>query len=46
VVRQGGQPLMLVLDDLHAADTPSILLLEFVARELSDARVLVLGALS
>ena len=29
-----GQPLMLVLDDLHAADAPSILLLRFVAREL------------
>jgi len=35
---------MLVLDDLHAADAPSILLLRFVARELGDARVLVLGA--
>ena len=39
-----GQPLVLVLDDLHAADAPSILLLRFVARELGDARVLVLGA--
>jgi tetratricopeptide (TPR) repeat protein len=39
-----GRPLMLVLDDLHAADAPSILLLRFVARELGDARVLVLGA--
>jgi tetratricopeptide (TPR) repeat protein len=38
------QPLMLVLDDLHAADAPSILLLRFVARELGDARVLALGA--
>ena len=38
------QPLMLVLDDLHAADAPSILLLRYVARELGDARVLVLGA--
>jgi tetratricopeptide (TPR) repeat protein len=35
---------MLVLDDLHAADAPSVLLLRFVARELGDARVLVLGA--
>src|SRR5262249_58003873 len=40
----GMQPLMLVLDDLHAADAPSILLLRFVARELGDARVMVLGA--
>ena len=39
-----GQPLMLVLDDLHAADAPSILLLRFVARDLGDARVFVLGA--
>src|SRR5262249_47244287 len=39
-----GRPLMVVLDDLHAADAPSILLLRFVARELGDARVLVLGA--
>src|SRR6516225_2085631 len=39
-----GQPVMLVLDDLHAADAPSILLLRFAARELGDARVLVLGA--
>ena len=38
------QPLMLILDDLHAADAPSILLLRFVARELGDARVLLLGA--
>src|SRR5215471_9550039 len=38
------QPLMLILDDLHAADAPSVLLLRFVARELGDARVLVLGA--
>jgi tetratricopeptide (TPR) repeat protein len=45
-VRNAGvvQPLMLVLDDLHAADAPSILLLRFVARELGGARVLVLGA--
>ena len=35
---------MLVLDDLHAADAPSLLLLQFVARELGSARVLVLGA--
>src|SRR5262249_58609412 len=39
-----GQPLVVVLDDLHAADAPSILLLRFVARELGEARVLVVGA--
>lgn len=38
------QPLMLVLDDLHSADAPSILLLRFVARDLDESRVLVLGA--
>ncbi|MCH8987314.1 MAG: protein kinase [Chloroflexi bacterium] len=37
------KPLVLVLDDLHWADHPSLLLLEFVARELASARVLVIG---
>ncbi|MDQ4064823.1 MAG: protein kinase, partial [Actinomycetota bacterium] len=36
-------PIVLVLDDLHWADTSSLLLLEFVARELRDMRVLVIG---
>ena len=35
---------MLVLDDLHAADAPSLLLLQFLARELGSTRMLVLGA--
>ena len=35
---------MLALDDLHAADAPSLLLLRFIARELGSMRVLVLGA--
>ena len=30
------QPLVLVLDDLHAADPPSLLLLRFLARELGS----------
>jgi DNA-binding SARP family transcriptional activator len=38
------RPLVLVLDDLHAADEPSLLLLQFVVRELADSRVLVIGA--
>ena len=38
------QPLILVLDDLHAADTPSILMLRFAARAVQDARVMVVGA--
>ena len=35
---------MLVLDDLHAADAPSLLLLRFLARELGSARILLLVA--
>jgi DNA-binding CsgD family transcriptional regulator/tetratricopeptide (TPR) repeat protein len=34
-------PLVLIFDDLHQADASSLLLLEFVARELSDSRLLV-----
>ena len=37
------QPVMLILDDLHWADKPSLLLLQFVARELAGSRLLVLG---
>jgi DNA-binding CsgD family transcriptional regulator len=37
------QPLLLVLDNLHGADTPSLLLLEFVAQELAGSRLLVVG---
>ncbi len=38
------QPLVLVLDDLHGADAPSLLLLQFLARELGGVRLLVVGA--
>jgi predicted ATPase/class 3 adenylate cyclase len=38
-----AQPLLIVVDDLHWADRSSLLLLQFVARELRDARVLVVG---
>ncbi len=38
------RPLVLVLDDLHAADAPSLLLLEFLAGELDGSRVMILGA--
>jgi hypothetical protein len=38
------EPILLILDDLHAADRSSLLLLEFVARELTEARILVIGA--
>ena len=37
------QPLLLILDDLHAADEPSRLLLEFLVRQLRGARLLVVG---
>ena len=37
------QPLLLVLDDLHWADEPSLLLLQFLAHELGSAHVLTLG---
>ena len=39
-----ARPLVLVLDDLHAADEPSLLLLQFVARELVDSHLLIVGA--
>ncbi len=39
-----GRPIVLVLDDLHAADAPSLLLLRFLARGLGSARMLFLGA--
>jgi tetratricopeptide (TPR) repeat protein len=39
----GTRPLVLVLDDLHWADTPTLLLLRFLARELAGARLLVVA---
>jgi DNA-binding SARP family transcriptional activator len=36
-------PLAVVLDDLHAADTPSLLLLRFFADEVAEARILIVG---
>ena len=37
-----SQPLAIILDNLHWADKPS-LLLEFLAQEFSDSRLLVIG---
>jgi tetratricopeptide (TPR) repeat protein len=37
------EPLVVVLDDLHCADRPSLTLLEFLAPQLGDARLLVVG---
>jgi DNA-binding SARP family transcriptional activator/tetratricopeptide (TPR) repeat protein len=39
-----ARPLVLFLDDLHAADEPSLLLLQFLARELGESRLLLVGA--
>jgi DNA-binding SARP family transcriptional activator len=39
-----SQPIVLVLDDLHAADAPSLLVLRFLARQVGSSRILLLGA--
>jgi eukaryotic-like serine/threonine-protein kinase len=38
-----SRPLVLILDDLHWADEPSLLLLKFVARQASESGLLVVG---
>lgn len=38
-----AKPLLVVLDDLHWADAPSLLLLVFLAREFQSSRMLVVG---
>jgi len=40
----GDQPLVVVLDDLHDADAPSVALLQFAARTLAGEPVLLLAA--
>ena len=44
--RGGGRrgPVLLVLDDVHWADQPSLLLLRHLARELREVRLLVMAA--
>ena len=37
------RPLLVVVDDLHWADVPSLSLLAFLASELNDARLVVVG---
>jgi class 3 adenylate cyclase len=37
------RPILLVLDDLHWADTPSLLLLRHVARRLTGSRLVIVG---
>jgi len=38
-----SQPLVLILDNLHWADRPSLPLLEFLAQEFTGGRMLVVG---
>ena len=38
-----SEPMVVILDDLHAADEPSLLLLQFVASELADAPIVLLA---
>ena len=44
-MRTAGEmtPLVLVVDDLHWADKPSLLLLQHFARELAGMRILLVG---
>ena len=39
----GARPIVLLLDDLHWADKPSLLLLQFLATSIAGSRILVLG---
>ncbi len=39
----GHAPLMLILEDLHDADQPSLMMLRFVVSQLKNAPVLILG---
>ena len=40
------RPLVLILDDLHWSDGPSLTFLEFIAREIGQSRILVVGTLT
>jgi tetratricopeptide (TPR) repeat protein len=41
-VARGG-PLLMVVDDLHDADKPTLQMLRFIARETKDASILIIG---
>jgi hypothetical protein len=41
--RSQEMPLLLVLDDLHAADLPSLELLHFVSRNVRSRRIVIIG---
>jgi eukaryotic-like serine/threonine-protein kinase len=38
-----SRPLVVVLDDLHWADEPSLLMLRFIARQIADSGLLLVG---
>jgi pimeloyl-ACP methyl ester carboxylesterase len=38
------QPLLIFIDDLHSADTPSLSLLYYLARDVRNSKILVVGA--
>ena len=38
------QPLLLFIDDLHLADTPSLSLLYYLARDVQNSKILIVGA--
>jgi hypothetical protein len=42
--RSTAAPVVVVVDDLHAADEPSMLLLRFLATSVADQRMLLLGS--
>jgi pimeloyl-ACP methyl ester carboxylesterase len=44
VAISGKQPLLLFIDDLHSADTPSLSLLYYLARVVQNSKILVVGA--
>jgi len=44
VAISGKQPLLLFIDDLHSADTPSLSLLYYLARDVQNSKILVVGA--
>lgn len=37
------QPLLMIVDDLHEADLPTLQMLRFIARECRGARILIIG---
>jgi pimeloyl-ACP methyl ester carboxylesterase/predicted amidohydrolase len=43
VAVSGKQPILLFIDDLHLADTPSLSLLYYLARDVQNSKILVVG---